>query len=147
MLFAERVVAAWAGVPTPEATAVTDHRCQECDEVTTYFAGKRWQEVTNLDDLGHHADALFLFSNVAFHYYLPAYMCGTLENPDAVGVVPDYIASNFRLEFGVASRDRLAMFDTRQRILVGEFLEMLLPELCEADQEDIRTVSALLRGG
>ena len=147
MVFSERLVAAWADVPIPEATAITDHRCEECDEVTAHFAGRSWQEVMNIDDLRDHADALFLFSNAAFHYYLPAYVCATLENPEAVGVVPDNIASNFRQEFGVASRDRLTMFDTRQRVLIGEFLEMLLPELCEADQEDIRTVSALLRGG
>lgn len=147
MLFTERVSAAWASVLPPEEAAITDHSCDECDEITAYFAGKVWHEITNLGDLSYHADALFLFSNVAFHYYLPAYMCATLENPDAVGVVPDNIASSFRLEFGPASQDRLELFDSRQRMLVGEFLEMLLPELGDEDQNDIRTVSAVLRGG
>src|SRR5664279_4835008 len=122
MTFGEQVIAAWAHVPPPEEASITDHRCEECDEITAYFAGKSWKEITNLDDLSYHADALFLFSNVAFHYYLPAYMLAALENPDAVGVVPDNIGSSFRAEFGAASRDRLVLFDSRQRILVGEFL-------------------------
>jgi hypothetical protein len=146
-MLGERLIAAWAHLFPPEEAGITDHRCEECDEITAYFAGKSWKEVTNPDDLGYHADALFLFSNVAFHYYLPAYMFATLENPDAVGVVPDNIASIFRAEFGVASRDRIALFDSRQRILVGEFLETLLPELCEEDRNDVRTISALMRGG
>jgi len=147
MLFEDRLIAAWAHVLPPEEAGIADHRCQESDEITAYFAGKSWKEITDLDGLAYHADALFLFSNVAFHYYLPAYMLATLANPDAVGVAPDNIASSFRAEFGVASRDRLALFDSRQLILVGEFLETLLPELCAEDQNEIRTVSALLRGG
>jgi hypothetical protein len=146
MGFAERVTAEWGHLAPPEEPLITDHRCDECDEITAYFSGKRWQDLTNLSELGYRADALFLFSNIAFHYYLPAFMFATMKDPDAIGVVPDNIASCFRLEIGVAERDRLAAFDAAQRVLVGEFLEMLLPELCEADQNEIRTVSALLRG-
>jgi hypothetical protein len=147
MSFEERVVAAWASVRPPERNGITDHRCDECDEITAYFGGKRWEDLMKPDDLGFHADALFLFSEAAFHYYLPAYMFATLRNPDAVGVVPDNIAASFRLEVGAASRDRLDRFDAPQRVLVGEFLEMLLPELGAADQGEMRIVSELLRGG
>jgi hypothetical protein len=143
---AERITAAWAGVDPPDEALITNHRCDECDEITAYFAGKRWQDVTNLTEIGHHADALFLFSNAAFHYYLPAFMLAVLNDPGAIGIVPDNIAANFRNELGCAARDRLAAFDPMQRVVVGEFLEMLLPELCATDQDDIRVISALLRG-
>src|ERR1700741_4292626 len=145
MVFAEQLAVAWADVDAPQHQDLTIHRCQECDEIAAYFAGKPWQELTNVNELRYHADALFLFSNAAFHYYLPAFMCATLDNPDAADLIPDKIVFTFESEFGASSRNRLELFSPRQLKLVGEFFTILAERGIE-DLHDVQTVAELLRG-
>ncbi|HEX7680876.1 MAG TPA: DUF6714 family protein [Thermoanaerobaculia bacterium] len=145
MVFYERLVVAWADVDIPRHAEITKHRCAECDEIAAYFADRPWQELTNVDELRYHADALHLFSNKAFHYYLPAFMCVTLATPDAADVIPGKIVFSFECEFGARSRDRLALFSSHQRKVVGEFIAILADRGIE-DVHEVETLTALLAG-
>ena len=144
MTFDERLRAAWAGVPAPILEKITEHQCEECDEIAAYFGGQSWQQFTNITELRCHADALALFSNVAFHYYLPAFMNATIRDADAADVIPDNIVFSFRCELGQAARGRLELFSQNQRAVVAEFMETLY-ENDGADDDEILTVARLLR--
>jgi hypothetical protein len=143
-MFEEQVIAAWAHVAAPVRAEITDHQCGECDEIADYFADRPWQELTNVGELRYHADALHLFSNKAFHYYLPAFMRVTLVNPDEADMISTNIVVNFRNEFGASSRDRLALFGPRQRELVAEFIATLAERGIEEIPE-VDTLTSLLR--
>jgi len=144
MTFNDQLVAAWSGVQAPTVDQITEHRCAECDEIAEYFGGRHWQEFTNVTELRYHYDALALFSNVAFHYYLPAFMTATLKDLDAADVIPDGIILSFRYEFGQAARGRLELFNQCQRAVVAEFLETVCLDTGAADDE-ILTIMSLLR--
>jgi hypothetical protein len=71
-------------------------------------------------------------------------MCATLDNPVEADLIPDNILFSIQSEFGTSSRNRLELFDPRQRTLAGEFLATLA-ELGIEELADVQTLSELLR--
>ncbi len=144
MTFDERLLVAWSGIQAPTADKITEHGCLECDEIAEYFGGRSWQQFTNVTELRDHSAALALFSNEAFHYYLPAFMSATIKYAVAADLISDSIYFSFRCEFGQAARGRLELFNQSQRNAVAEFLEMLCAEN-DADDELLAVVNLLRR--
>lgn len=144
-LFEERLAAAWADVDVPRDDDITDHICEECDEIARYFGARPWQNFTDVQELRLHSEALTLFSRTAFHYYLPAFMRATLRDPVTADAIPDGIMFCFECELGAASRDRLSLFSTAQLDVVGEFMEILARQEIE-DADDALLLASCLRG-
>lgn len=144
MTFDKRLSAAWSDVSAPTVDKIAEHHCEECDEIAEYFGGQPWQQFASITELRYHSDALALFSNVAFHYYLPAFMIATLRDAVAADVIPDNIVYSFRCELGQAARGRLELFSQTQRAVVAEFLEMLY-ENGDFEDDEVLTVASLLR--
>jgi hypothetical protein len=77
--------------------------CEECIEVRTYFADKRWQDVTDISDLNDHYTALAIFSGEAFRYFLPAYMRVVILFPAKTSLINEFLFFRFedaQKEFG-----------------------------------------------
>lgn len=61
---------------------VVVHRCEECERVSTDFAGKHWTDLSP-QVLRFHYDAIPLLSPEAFAYYLPAYLLFAARDPSS----------------------------------------------------------------
>jgi len=68
------------GVPRKDEIIV--HACDECFALRDAFAGRRWSDIP-IKQLREHSSALSLFSPIAHHYYLPAFL--TAATDPAVG--------------------------------------------------------------
>lgn len=123
------IIIAWSDVKAPPSDCITVHRCDECDEIAQFFDAKRWQDLTDVEQLRYNEAALTLFTPDAFHYYLPAFMLATLHDPAEADVIPDGIRSNIK-------RERVGSFNPAQRDAVLRFLRAL-PMLQIADVEDV----------
>ena len=65
------VIDAFGDLRVPERPV--DCECDECQDIHADFVGRTWQDV-DARTVEKHYDALPLFSDEAFVYYLPAYM-------------------------------------------------------------------------
>lgn len=106
---------AWQGVTPPPLDQITSHECPECDEIAAFFGGRPWSDFVDVDALRYNECALALFAPVAFHYYLPAFIRATLDDPVRADLIPGSIVSSLGLEFGPAGRERLRWFTPAQR--------------------------------
>jgi hypothetical protein len=84
-------------------------RSYEGNQVAAYFKGKVWQEIS-LDHLTKHypgdSSATFHFmTEVAFLYYLPAFLSMSLDLPNA-GLIAAGICNSFSMELHNDPRDR-----------------------------------------
>lgn len=131
-------------VSPPPRSAITDHVCDECEEITEFFRGKPWTDFDDVTALRYHSDALFLFAPAAYHYYLPAFIRATLRDEKAADLIPDVIFSTIRVEFGNSSRGRLELFSLAQRKLIAQFLNTIEVAIDAAEAEEIAAVADLL---
>jgi len=83
----EAIDAAYSDVPPPSQDEICASVGDEAIEDTGVFRGKRWQAVADPEFLDEHYHALFWFAPEAFHYYLPAFLKGGVEKPDAIFVI------------------------------------------------------------
>ena len=78
-----------------------------------YFKGKKWQDITT-NDARHYHGALNVFTPEAFHFFVPAFMCASIDAYDRQDIIPDSI--RYHLEFALEHRDyfsvRMACFST-----------------------------------
>jgi len=78
----KRIEDAFSMSPYPgDKNLAEDPKDLESKQVARVFQGKKWEEV-DLDFLerpGAHLSALFFFSDVAYHYYLPAYLLVSVQ--------------------------------------------------------------------
>lgn len=95
----ELIESAFAGVSYPGDERITDHKgCLECQEIAAYFRGTSWRDHT-IEKLWEHRTALSLFTSEAFHYFLPAFMLGTLGHPREADEIPQSISYQFVPDF------------------------------------------------
>jgi hypothetical protein len=144
----EELVSAWATVAPPTRSAITEHDCAECDEISDFFAGELWTDLDDVAALRYHCDALHLFAASAYHYYLPAFIRAAFVDPHTADRIPDTIVYTLRLEFGDASRERLELFSSSQRAALASALRTFLTRdyFCAEDIEDVSTMADLLAG-
>ncbi len=64
--------------------------CSDCEEISEFFAGKRWNEPTAAD-YRRFCDATFLMTQRAFNYFLPGWLTVSIADRDAADVVPDHL--------------------------------------------------------
>ncbi|HEY0144403.1 MAG TPA: DUF6714 family protein [Thermoanaerobaculia bacterium] len=133
---------AWSTETAPPRDQIASHQCEECFEITAFFGGRPWTDFTDVQTLRYHECALALFTPVAFHYYLPAFMHATLADPIGADVIADSVVSSIRQEFGPADRDRLRLFTPAQRAVVSRFL-LALPTVRQCDAEELEELETL----
>ena len=143
MNFDDELVSAWAELDPPPRASITEHNCDECEEIAEFFADKAWADCADVAALRYHNDALYLFAPSAYHYYLPAFIRATLLDPKAADLIPETIVSTLAHEFGNASRGRLELFSLPQRVVLALFLRAL-PALGLAEEEDVNTLAEVL---
>ena len=123
------IASAFASAPRPASSAITDHRCPECDTVASLLAPHTAADVPEevLDYLG---DSLPLLSPVALRYYLPAYLNRALASGGFRWIdFLIYHLSPSRSDFaerGEYWRERLAVFSQHERAAVLGFVEWML---------------------
>ena len=90
----DEILSAFRSVPYPGDDRITGHSCPECDEIAGYFRGTG-QTGHTVDGLWEHEAALSLFSDEAFHYWLPSFMLAVLESPENSGNISDRVLRKF----------------------------------------------------
>lgn len=62
--------------------------------IVEYFRGTGWQG-HQVKDLRYHCDALAIFTDRAFRFWLPAFMLAVLEDSEAADCISDFIPYHF----------------------------------------------------
>jgi hypothetical protein len=60
----------------PPERPITDHRCEECDEIDEIMGGHVWSDFA--DHLPYQCDVFCLLNAPARLYYLPAYLLAAI---------------------------------------------------------------------
>lgn len=117
------------------------HDCDECEEVRHSFSSKTWQDLLDdpADPLQFLGDALPLFSESAFEYYLPAYMVWSLRHLHTDNMLADNLVwtlcptdpyGSADEALNLAKRDRLvrrtSALTLAQKDAVKAFLEFAI---------------------
>lgn len=85
-----------------------DGPCWECEEMSAFFAGKPWQQLSGTD-LRCHGQADALFTVEAYCYFLPAYLLAAIREPRELDTCVDHLSYRFGPKPGDSwSDDRLA---------------------------------------
>ena len=136
MSIRESIDSAFKEVAYPGDDQIALHECPECRQVRDDFRGKSSQ--TLLDDvLGRHYDNLPLLEPAAFHYFVPAYMRYSLEQPDSD--VAFFTFQNLGMGgFDAFHLARFRRFNRQQREAVIAFLEFFKSHEIEGDDQDNR---------
>lgn len=71
-----------------------DGPCWECADMTEFFAGRRWADLS-ARELRRHGDADSLFTVEAYCYLLPAYLVAALADPDELDVCCEHLDYRF----------------------------------------------------
>src|ERR1035441_5091698 len=141
----QTIAQAFADVPYPGDDRIAKCSRTECDEC----AGIRWglrgltPSLISPYVLEYHHSALALLFPEAFHYFVPMYMCYSVEHPQSE------VAFFTRQNLGEANYDesdlkRFCLFTTHQREAVIAFLEFLKTQEIEGDDQDQHAYEAQL---
>jgi hypothetical protein len=130
---------AFADVPYPGDDRIATCSRPECDEC----AGIRWGLKALTPDLispyvlEYHHSALALLLPEAFHYFVPMYMCYSVEHPHSE--VAFFTRQNLgELDYEEFDLKRFCLFTAQQREAVIAFLEFLKTQEIEGDDQDQR---------
>jgi hypothetical protein len=116
---------AFAEVEYPGDENLTDHPgCPECAEIAAYFRGRDWRDHP-VGEMRAHASALSLFTPVAWHYFLPAFLLADVDDPDTADIISDSIFFDFKSHSCVSRdwyEDRHARLTPQQASVVARYL-------------------------
>ena len=131
----EQIKAAFPAFPFPETEEVNEWDLYAHDperlEIAAFFKGKKWTDVS-VKNIRFFYPALVLFSPLAYRCFLPGFMAGVLQDPEAADVACDSVV--FSLRTG-SYRDpgefprRMEGFTREQREAIRKFLEWFRDEL------------------
>lgn len=118
---ADEIRSAFLPAARPGATEIASHQCDECEEIRQFFAGQPQYDIAP-DRLELLTAALNLFTDLAFVYWLPAFMLAELNNEDGSSDdFADWMAWKF-----LPSRhggERTHLLAQRQALVVADFLD------------------------
>lgn len=103
-------------IANPGKDQLIVHECEECFGLQHDFEAVKWKEIEPAR-LEANFDKLPLFSPLAFHYYVPAFLSYAIENPHSdvcqfviFALTPSGAATDWWLE-------RWRLFSQEQRLL------------------------------
>jgi hypothetical protein len=121
-----KIEAAFSDVKPPLSENIIEHECQECRDVERTFRNQNWRNIEP-KKVEWAYDKLPLFTPEAFHYFLPAFMLYSTQEPNSE--VCEFVV--FALASKKASeewwQERLDKFTTVQKAACNLFLRWLLP--------------------
>src|SRR6185503_3120619 len=85
----ESIRTAFASTKRPAKRQIAEHRCEECKELTETFAPLKWDSI-QAEIIESNFSQLSLFSPLAYHYFLPAYILRCLEELDPSNIVCEF---------------------------------------------------------
>jgi hypothetical protein len=111
--------------------------CLECPEIAKAFRGRRWDAVP-LETLRYHHEALFLFTDEAYRYFLPAYLTATVKSYKKAGNISHSVVFSLRPRPKddpelKRFRARMGGFSKTQKVAIRAFLEHMVAEHDEDD--------------
>src|SRR5262245_36150941 len=123
----QRIERAFAEVPRPPDDRICGTYGDEARDDTEPFKGRDWRDLEP-DLLEFYHYALVWFTPEAFHYYLPAFLIGGLDHPDAIYVVSvlQMLRPNEDPSLDPFSRARWQQLNDEQIGAVEEWLVWLL---------------------
>src|SRR3989442_14596787 len=112
--------------PVPPRDQIVSHDCEECWRVRGDFAWTIWTDVPP-ETIDYHSDSLPLFTPVAHHYYLPAYLLRTLQpEGDKWGTVVDFVIYDLCPDHADWWSSRFEVFSADQMRVVASWLVFVL---------------------
>jgi hypothetical protein len=146
-LLKRQIEQAFADVQSPDGERLLDfdrNHCEECAEDYDYdmeaFAGKHWKELSS-DFMDTHARTIRSFTPEAFHFYLPAYLIASLDNPESEAA--DYLLTMLKPpelweETAVKSEfaHRIGVLTEEQTQAIRSFIHFLKDEYSENFHND-----------
>ena len=125
----QRILKTFPKIPPPGFDEITDHRCDECNDVRDVFFGIKWWEADDDfigDNFGNHP----LFTHKSYHYYLPAFLIQSLRRfktyNDVVRFVIYSLSPSDRIDKTAFMKDRKSFFSEEQRDVIVSYLEIVL---------------------
>ncbi len=124
----KKIQEAFAEVPQPPEDDLCASFGDEALEDTEPFKGKEWQELRDVELLDEFQYALFWFTPEAFRYYLPAFLLGGFQKPNAVFVLTilQLLWPGDDEESAVFRKQRWGLLSEEQRAALQEWLSWLL---------------------
>lgn len=124
------IVEAFLAIPHPGRDKITEHQCEECDQLRDTFAPLRWESALP-EIIDSNFGQLPLFTPEAYRYYLPAYLLRSLDNFDPLDNVCEYViysltpdcSEDFTFRW---YSERVKLFSHSQKAAVAAFLEFFL---------------------
>lgn len=110
---------------------LTNHRCEECDQIRIDFENLEWSSVAD-SLVEENVDALSLFTAKAYRYYFPSFLLYCLKKFDPYDTVLQFVLLSLcpSSEFDNKAwlNKRKSLFTVEQRGAVIAFLELILSE-------------------
>jgi len=122
-----KITDAFSSIPHPGKENVTEHQCEECDELRDTFGPLEWQRVPP-EIIDANFGQLPLFTPEAFRYFLPSYILRCLDNFDSENSVCEFVIYAVAPTGGEdwekkRYAERISLFSSEQRAAVAAFLK------------------------
>lgn len=126
--FRDAAATAFASVPRPADRDYTTDAGGEGLEESSAFFGKDWRGLMP-DFLHTYRDVLFWFTPSAFHYYLPAFLCASLDVDVKSSIYVDTLLRLLRADAEDSfSRERWGRLSEEQIGVLEDWLDWLALE-------------------
>ena len=119
MNISQEIEQAFSDLTKPDGKIFIEKEQDEGEE--KYFRDRTWRN-HSIKDLRYHAVAMILFTPEAHRYFLPAFMLGSLRDPESADVIPDHILYHFadyKTEFW---SQRVSILTAKQKGAVSRYL-------------------------
>ena len=132
-LIIENIKKAWEHVPYPGNENIFTPDSYDDEDITEYFFGTTW-EGHSVVQLRVHCSAIStFFSPKAYHYWLPAYLIASIEDPDELSQGVDRLIGSFTPEidasrFSMDQRERFALLTNEQKLCIILVIEFILSQ-------------------
>ncbi|SPP63306.1 DUF6714 family protein [Nitrospira lenta] len=129
----EAIALSFAKISHPAPNNIAPHQCEECAEARETFIQKDWRMLSS-DVMEGHFDQLSLLSPEAFQFFLPAFMCFSLDHLDS----PTCEFTVYALAFNYTRKtkeetdrqiewwdSRFSLFEKDQLLVLINFLDLV----------------------
>ena len=130
-LLIDKIKSAWDGVPYPGDDNIFTPYSYDDEGINDYFRGTTWAGHSVVSLRAHCGAILVFFTPVAYHYWLPAYLIASIEDPEELDVCLDSLVASFCPEdegsfFCAEQSERLALLTNEQKLVVISTLEDII---------------------
>ena len=122
----ETISKAWANVPYPGDENIFTPDSYDDEGIADYFSGTTWKG-HKVDRLRGRCSALNLFFTPrAYHYWLPAYLIATVEDPLELSQGVQSLVASVTPGRGWKLEEKMALLTNEQKLAVIKVLEYLV---------------------